>query len=322
MVQAGLCAGMLTFALAGGFFAGRVLMEVWQRARRRSRVMLAADSGGAAWLLQNGCKPLLPFSQWVLARGIANDVAYELVQLVRMRIGVVAGEAFVLSWALFALCLVALGSFFVSASIPCVLACACCVCMGAATAARAAQDKRAEAIRDEVPAALRSMSVCFKAGFSLQQTLKQVSTEIDGTLGGAFASAASVLDTGGSTTEALEVLKSRSHSPELSFVAVALDIQHVSGGSLSHVLEAARESVQSDIDLKRRLRVQTAQAKLSARIVTMMPFLLIALFSLISEGFLDPFFSSAAGVVLLAVALAMQVAGVLLVRRMLDVKVG
>ena len=48
-----------------------------------------------------------------------------------------------------------------------------------------------------------------------------------------------------------------------------------------------------------------------------MPFVLIALFSLMSPGFLSPFFESMAGMALLAAALVMQVAGVVLVHRIL-----
>ena len=49
-------------------------------------------------------------------------------------------------------------------------------------------------------------------------------------------------------------------SSELAFIAVALDVQHASGGSLASVLDAARESVEGEIELERSLRVQTAQA--------------------------------------------------------------
>ena len=69
-------------------------------------------------------------------------------------------------------------------------------------------------------------------------------------------------------------------------------------------------------------KVQTAQAQLSARMVTFMPFVLVALVSLVSPGFLMPFFASFAGLALLAVAQVMQAAGVMLVHRMLDVGVG
>ena len=90
---------------------------------------------------------------------------------------------------------------------------------------------------------------------------------------------------------------------------------------MAQVLNAARETVESELALERSLRVQTAQAKLSARIVTVMPFLLIALFSLASNDFLAPFFTSIAGMAMLALAFSMQVAGFLLVRHMLKVEV-
>ena len=50
--------------------------------------------------------------------------------------------------------------------------------------------------------------------------------------------------------------------------------------------------------------------------------MLIAVFSLVSEGFLDPFFASPMGMALLAIALGMQAAGIVAVRRMLAVEVG
>lgn len=109
--------------------------------------------------------------------------------------------------------------------------------------------------------------------------------------------------------------------PELVFLATALEIQHKTGGSMQRILEAARQSVVDELDLKRTLRTQTAQAKLSAQIVTAMPFALIGVFSLVSPGFLDPFFESAAGLILLAVAIGMQIAGISLVRRLLKVEV-
>ena len=87
------------------------------------------------------------------------------------------------------------------------------------------------------------------------------------------------------------------------------------------MLDVVRQSIDDQLELKRLLQTQTAQAKLSAQIVTIMPFLIIGIFSLISEGFLEPFFTSAAGIILLTVAIAMQAAGILAVRKLLKVEV-
>ena len=89
---------------------------------------------------------------------------------------------------------------------------------------------------------------------------------------------------------------------------------------MRQVLDAATDTVKGELALRRSLRVQTAQAKLSARVVVVMPFVLIAAFSLASPGFLMPFFSSVFGYALLSAAIVMQVAGIVLGRRALAVE--
>ena len=90
---------------------------------------------------------------------------------------------------------------------------------------------------------------------------------------------------------------------------------------MQHVLDATRESLESELELKRSLRVHTAQARLSARVVVGVTIAMVALLSLITEGFLQPFFASPIGLCLLTIAIVMQVTGILLVRRLLDVEV-
>uniref|UniRef100_UPI0022E3265D type II secretion system F family protein n=1 Tax=Eggerthella sinensis TaxID=242230 RepID=UPI0022E3265D len=197
-----------------------------------------------------------------------------------------------------------LGAGVVAGSLVAGLAVAACICVCAAVWLRTVQDKRREAMREAVPDALRSMGVCFQSGLSLLQTFQQVASEVQEPLGALFARAAHRLETGESAEQALEVLRGGSTVPELAFVAVALDVQHQAGGSMKQVLDAALDTVENEIELRRSLRVQTAQAKLSARVVSVLPFVLIAVFSLVSEGFLAPFFASPLGLALLALAWA------------------
>ena len=176
-------------------------------------------------------------------------------------------------------------------------------------------------MRDAIPEALQSMKACFQVGYTLSQTVSEVRKNTTGPLEDLFREVEGVLETGGSTEDALKVLKKKASEPELVFLATALEIQHKTGSSMQQVLEITRQSVADEIELKRTLKTQTAQAKLSAQIVTIMPFALIGVFSLLSPGFLDPFFESALGVVMLLCALGMQVLGVFLVRRLLRVEV-
>ena len=179
------------------------------------------------------------------------------------------------------------------------------------------RDALDDALRDGVPSALSTMAECFQSGYSLVQTMQMVSEQSAGKLAGVFGKCANMLQLGASSGEALGALRANAKVGELSFVAVALDVQHQTGGSIVSVLGTAEKMVQDKIDLRRSLQVQTAQARLSARVVCVMPFVLAFILSMVSEGFLTPFFSSPAGFAMLGVALVMEGGGVVMVRRML-----
>ena len=309
--------------------AGYALSRAWylRHVRQvRTRALLGAtgdDRRGETlrWYVRRGVPPLRPAAEALLrVASVRRYLAWAQLSLEER--GYLTTQVALLTLVLFAV-FGCVGAGWVATATP-VFGLAVgggAVALGC-SAAKGDAEKRATAMRDEIPDALRSLGVCFKAGLSLMQTLRQTGSEMKGPLGDLFLAAARTLETGGTASEALALFKRRSDTPELAFVAVALDVQHQAGGSLLHVLDAARESVEGEIELARSLKVQTAQAKLSARIVTLMPFALIALFSLMSPGFLSPFFASLGGVALLGVALAMQAGGVLLVRRSLSVGAG
>lgn len=315
------CGGLaLLFAFLAGMCALRSAVE---GTSSRTTVPYVSGEARFAWLaglLRNGVS-------W--ARGVAGVLCKSKRVSAWVREGVLlcdqhgyrtAAQQY-LSVVLAALAAMALAAGVIVRSWVAALAVPGCCAALLAMAARTARDRRSAAVQESVPEVLRSIEVCLQAGYTLMQTFGQVAKEMSGPLGRAFSQAARVLEAGRPASEALASLRDATDISELSFVAVALQVQHESGGSMKQVLDAARDTVEGEIELKRSLRVHTAQAKLSARIVSVMPLVLVALFSVTSEGFLQPFFESAAGLALLLVAVAMQVAGIVAVRRMLSMEV-
>lgn len=277
-------------------------------------------SGWFSWLVRNGVGIMRPAARLALRSAKVRATGENVLAAAEGR-GFAATEESVLSLVLAAMLVVGVGGAALTAAPICGVALAFCVAAACAVCAKSSEDKRRERMREAVPDALRSMAVCFRSGQSLLQTMQQVGAATKGPVGALFQCAVHLLETGGSTREALSVFQGRNSVPELAFVSVALDVQHQTGGSMERVLDAARETVEGELELTRSLRVQTAQAKLSARIVSVMPIVLVALFSLVSEDFLGPFFSSFPGMALLCIAVAMQVAGIVSVRHMLKVEV-
>lgn len=311
--------GSLVFATAFGVVGfGAVFEKAVNRRRSQLVVDRAGGSGVVSRLAGEGVAPLKGVARIVLQLGpvsaFAEGFAGEMQHQGYKADAVSLLSAFLLLW----LCL-GLAAFAVSGSLVGALAVVACTVFGLNAWKGKRRDSRKAELREEIPEALQSMKACFQTGYSLKQTVHEVSTSTKGPLSSLFSEVEGVLETNGGAGRALSVMKRPGSESELVFLATALDIQHRTGGSMGRILEATRQSVVDELELKRNLKTQTAQAKLSAQIVTAMPFVLIGLFSLLSPGFLDPFFSSPLGFALLALALGMQALGISLVRRLLKV---
>lgn len=193
------------------------------------------------WRLRNGFK-LLEKPCGLLLRigkikGLSNDVSLMLSTM-----GYPTTAVSILSTALgytLALSLIVAATFGIIAGV----LTAACVFVFCFAIVGSAKDKRMDAARDEVPDALESMAACFGSGYTLFQTFEQVASELKGPLSESFARSAHLLSMGEPASKALDELRTGTYASELAFVAVALDVQHQSGGAMRQVLEAARDTV-------------------------------------------------------------------------------
>ena len=303
----GLCACGFAVSAVSGFVKSDSIQRSAGAGGIRSRVLLS------------GFPPLARLSARILGFGRIDGYFEHICQRVSLGGGKCSKEA-ICSDVLFAMALL-LFAGAVFGSLLAGIAFAACLVAGLSGWAVRGIERQREAVREALPDAVRAMGACFHAGFSLRQTFDQLKVELAGPIADLFGRASDAMETGSSAEEAIELIRSSQSVPELSFIAVALEVQHKSGGSMRHVLDAARESLEGELELRRFLKVQTAQARLSAQVVTGVTFALVGLLSLMTEDFLAPFFSSAAGMLMLAAALAMQCAGVMLIRRILKVEV-
>lgn len=310
-------------AFAGAFFLTRAFGAHYDRRARYRQSRAAKENEGGenrfAPLLRNGSPIAVSLAHFLLKGPRIERFASDLCNILEAH-AIYATKHGLLSVLIAAMCVLALAVALAVGSIVCGLAVAACACAIIVVRVNSLVEKRKFELRQAVPDALTSMQTCFQSGYSLLQTIQQVSAETKGPLGELFSHSAHQLQMGSTAAEVLGFFREKASVSELAFVAVALDVQHQAGGSMREVLDSAREMIEDELELSRKLRVQTAQAKLSARVVTVIPFVLIAVFSLISEGFLAPFFGSFMGLALLVLACSMQIVGVLIVRRMLKVR--
>ncbi|MDR1015855.1 MAG: type II secretion system F family protein [Coriobacteriales bacterium] len=179
--------------------------------------------------------------------------------------------------------------------------------------------RRQRQLREQLPEALQSLAMAFLAGYSLQQALAQSAREVAEPLASELGQTVDDIKAGKSPGTALGALCERVRIDDLRFVTVALEIQHRSGGSIKDLLDHASASINQQFELERSLAVGTAQARLSAKLVTVLPLLLVVVLSLLMPGYLQSFFSGPLGFAILLTAVALEAVGIFLIRHILKV---
>ncbi|MBQ6452968.1 MAG: type II secretion system F family protein [Coriobacteriales bacterium] len=183
---------------------------------------------------------------------------------------------------------------------------------------RKSQREQRELLRQQLPLALRTISFALEVGYGLPQAFQQGEAAVREPLRSELMRLVWDFESGTSLEDGLRSLGARLRIPELRLVTVAFAVQHRSGGSMKSILDACCDSMRAQFQLQRDLQVQTAQARLSAKIVTLLPLGLFLAIAVLSPAYMAPFLGSPIGVVLLIVALLLDLAGVLVVRRILD----
>lgn len=183
---------------------------------------------------------------------------------------------------------------------------------------KALRDRKIK-LREQLPDALRGLGMCFMAGLSLEQAFDQTAQECREPLKRELRRMVDDLHTGSTVMESLDGLDERLAIDDMRFVSIALEIQHRTGGSMREVLDTAADCLLASFDLSRSLEVQTSQARMSARVVSILPIALVAVLSVAMEGYLATFFSSPAGLALLLCAIGMELTGIFIIRRILGI---
>jgi tight adherence protein B len=124
-----------------------------------------------------------------------------------------------------------------------------------------------------------------------------------------------------SVSDALEGLLARSDSYDLELVVAAMQTQLTMGGNLSEVLDNIAGMIRERVRLQGEIDAATSEGRMSAGILVAMPIVMALIISAVSPGYLNPLFEQRLGLMLLMIAGGLMLAGVLIIRKMLDIDI-
>ena len=121
--------------------------------------------------------------------------------------------------------------------------------------------------------------------------------------------------------EATMNLVDRLPRDDMRFLATAILLQKETGGNLAIILDKTAAVARERSRLRGQLRIYTAQGRVTGWVLCMMPFIMFGLLSAINWQFEKLLFTEHMGRVMVYFGLALMLAGVLVIRKIIDVKV-
>jgi tight adherence protein B len=185
----------------------------------------------------------------------------------------------------------------------------------------ASKNRRLTQIDLQLPDALDLLGRALRAGHAFPSALKMVAEEMPEPIAGEFGITFDEVNYGIAMKDALLNLASRVPSRDLSYFVIAVVIQRETGGNLAELLDKIAAMIRARHKLLGQVRVLSAEGKLSAWILCLLPFVLTLVILFINPGFVEVLWTDPVGPMLIAGAAVLMVIGIFWSRKIIRIRV-
>jgi tight adherence protein B len=181
--------------------------------------------------------------------------------------------------------------------------------------------QRLEKFLISLPDALDLMSRALSAGHAFSETLNMISQEMADPIAMEFRRTYEEHNLGLSSKLALENLAQRMPLLDLRMCITAIQIQRETGGNLAEILEKVAHTIRERFRILEDLKTLTTQSRISAWILCAIPVVVAVATTILNPDYMSVMWSDPRGHKLIALASGMQISGMLLVRKILQIKI-
>ena len=184
--------------------------------------------------------------------------------------------------------------------------------------------RRAEAARrafgDQLPHALDVLASGLAAGLSFQQAVEYTAAETRAPVSVALKRLTRWMSLGHSTEDSMRHLLQTVPEESLALAIEGIELQRQVGGDLVSMLESTAGLLRERVELEREVRAVTAQGRLSGVVIAALVPVSAGILLSANPRYIDVLFDSLIGQLLLAFALALQLAGWAVISRLMRVR--
>ncbi len=179
--------------------------------------------------------------------------------------------------------------------------------------------RRLRKFEGQLPDTLQMLAGTLRAGYSLPQGIDAVSKEIEDPMGVELRRAMTEAQLGREIDDALGSVAERLDSPDFAWAVMALGIQREVGGNLNELLMTVADTMVQRERLKREVAALTAEGRVSAMILSMMPPGLGMVLYVMNPEYVGILFSRTLGLILIGLAVVSALVGLLWMRKVITI---
>ena len=151
--------------------------------------------------------------------------------------------------------------------------------------------RRVKAFNDQLGDSINLLANSLRSGYSFLQSMELVSREAPPPMSSEFRRVVQEVGLGLSTADALDNLVRRVPSDDLDLLITAVNIQMEVGGNLAQILETIGHTIRERVRIKGEIHVLTAQGRISAWVITLLPIGLAIFITVVNPSYMAPMFT-------------------------------
>ncbi|MDR0678038.1 MAG: type II secretion system F family protein [Holosporaceae bacterium] len=171
------------------------------------------------------------------------------------------------------------------------------------------------------PDAIDMMIRGVKAGLTIERIMKLVSMESKEPIAGEFRTISQKLDMGVKPEKVLIDAAEKVDLEEFRFLSVALVLQMENGGVLAEILQNLSGIVRKRLELGLKLKAMSAEARMSAIVISALPFVFAGIMALVNPNHLKEFIMPGSGQTLLKIGITLFSVGAFIMLKASKIKV-
>lgn len=184
-----------------------------------------------------------------------------------------------------------------------------------------ARNKRLKKIEEQLPEAIDAICRSLKAGHAFTSAFGLVADELADPIASEFRITMEENNLGVYINDAMQNLARRAPITDLRYFVIAVLIQRETGGNLAEILNSISLIIRERFKLIGHIRVLSAEGKMSAWILGLLPFGILGAIGITSPKYLSILFEDSNGQKLLFMGLAMMFFGIMWMRNIIKIRI-